>query len=108
MVQDLFCKTKQRVGQNYSNDDTVQLQFRIVFARSLSVVGHSLGPGSEKKWYRTCPDKLDGNWDRTAEMMTLRLTTKSGHPMFRASSAFERGDLGSKGHGKKSTRFDDN
>ena len=29
----------------------------------------------------------------------------SGHPSFRASSAFERGDLRSKGGGKKSTHF---
>ena len=28
-----------------------------------------LGPGSEKKWYRTCSDKLDGVWDRTGEQM---------------------------------------
>ena len=30
-----------------------------------------LGLGSEKKWYKTCSDKPDGNWDRTAEMMIL-------------------------------------
>ena len=29
----------------------------------------------------------------------------SGHPIFRASSAFERGELRSKGHGKKSIHF---
>ena len=52
-----------------------------------------LGPGSEKNWYETCSDKPDGNWDRTSEMMILQLTTESGHPMFRASSAFERRNL---------------
>ena len=29
----------------------------------------------------------------------------SGHPIFRASGAFERGELKSKGGGKKSTHF---
>ena len=29
----------------------------------------------------------------------------SGHPIFRASSAFERGELRSKEHGKKSVHF---
>ena len=33
--------------------------------------------------------------------------TESGHPIFRVSNAFERGDLGSKGHGKKSTHFNE-
>ena len=34
--------------------------------------------------------------------------TPNGRPVFRASSAFERGKLDIKEHGKKSTRFDDN
>ena len=41
-------------------------------------------------------------------MMILQLSTVSGHPVFRASSAFERGESDSKEHGKKSTQFDDN
>ena len=64
-----------------------------------------LGPGSEKKWYGTYSEKPDGIWDRTAEMMMLQLHTESGHPIFRASSAFKRGELRSKGHGKKSIHF---
>ena len=59
-----------------------------------------LGPGSEKEWYGTYYDKPDGNWDRNAEMMMLQLHTESGHSTFRASSASERGELRSKGHGK--------
>ena len=35
-----------------------------------------LGLGSEKKWYKTCSDKPDGKWDRTAEMMLLQLRTQ--------------------------------
>ena len=34
--------------------------------------------------------------------------SESGHPIFRASSAFERGELRSKGHGKKSIHFNGN
>ena len=37
--------------------------------------------------------------------MILQLHTESRHPTFRAFSAFERGDLRSKGHGKKSVHF---
>ena len=32
-----------------------------------AVVGHSWDLDSETKWYETCSDKPDGNWDRTAE-----------------------------------------
>ena len=40
--------------------------------------------------------------------MILQLNTESGHPIFRASSAFERGDLESKECVKKSTQFNGN
>ena len=49
-------------------------------------------PGSEKKRYETHPHKLDGEWDETAEGMMLNFT-ESGHPVFRASSALERGGV---------------
>ena len=60
-----------------------------------------LGPGSEKKWYGTHSGKPDGSWDKIAEQMLMNFT-ETGHPIFRASSAFERGELRSKGHGEKS------
>ena len=41
-------------------------------------------------------------------MMILQLTRESGHPVFRATSAFERGKLDIKAYGKMSARFDDN
>ena len=63
-----------------------------------------LGPGSEKKWHRTCSDKLDGVWDRTGEQMMMNFAETS-HPIFRASSALERGELRSKAKGKKSIHF---
>ena len=63
-----------------------------------------LWPGSEKKWYGTYSDKPDGSWDRMGENMMMN-SSESGHPMFRASSAFERGELRSIGGGKKSIHF---
>ena len=49
-----------------------------------------LGPGSEAKWYGTHTNKPDGSWNRMAEKMMMNFSA-SGHPIFRASSAFERG-----------------
>ena len=31
-----------------------------------------LGPGSEKKWYSTCNERPQGEWDRVAESMMIR------------------------------------
>ena len=63
-----------------------------------------LGPGSQEKWYGTYTDKPDGSWDRMAEEMMAHFS-ESGHPIFRASSALERGEVRSKGEGKKSIHF---
>ena len=63
-----------------------------------------LGPGSEKKWYGTYTHKPNGSWDQTAENMMANFS-ESGHPIFRASGALERGELRSEGHGKKSFYF---
>ena len=67
-----------------------------------------LGPRLEKTWYKTCSDKPNREWDRTAAMIVLQLVTESDHPVSRASSVFERGKLDITEYGKKSTRFDDN
>ena len=58
-----------------------------------------LGLGSEKKRYGTNSDKLDGVWDKNAEEMTE--FSEISHPIFRASSALERGELQRKGGRKK-------
>ena len=63
-----------------------------------------LGPGSEQKWYETFSHKPDGSWDRMAEEM-MKNFSRSAHPIFRASSAFERGELRSKGGRRKSIHF---
>ena len=69
-----------------------------------------LGPGSEKKWYGTHDGKPDGSWNRTAEKMRLNFK-KCGHPIFRCTSALEKGELRSKGGGRTTIHFtasDDN
>ena len=55
----------------------------------------SLGPGSEKKWYGTHVHKPHGEWENTVEGMLLNFA-ESGHLVFHATSALERGELKSK------------
>ena len=57
-----------------------------------------LGPGSEKRWCGTHVYKPNGDWDDVAFLMIN--FSESGHPVCRGSSAFERGDLKSKGKRK--------
>ena len=91
--------------------NTIHRQLRIMLANSLAVIGLSwglgqnfLGPGSEQQWYGTYTDKPNGSWDRMAGEMMANFSG-SGHPIFRASSALERGELRSKAGGKKSIHF---
>ena len=74
------------------------------------------GPGSEKKWYSALECKPQGEWDRVAELMMLKLgesrhpvfrsnSEKAGHPVFRATSPSSRGTLKSKCVGKLSIHF---
>ena len=58
--------------------------------------------------YKTCSEKPNREWDRTAALMIPQLVTESGHAFFSSSSAFQRGKLDIKEYGMKSTRFDDN
>ena len=58
-------------------------------------------------WIRregTYTNRLDGSWNQSAENMMANFLG-SGRPIFRASSASERGERGSKGGGKKSIHF---
>ena len=48
--------------------------------------------------------KPNGECDRVAEDMVINFS-ESGHPVFRGSSAFERGSLRSKEKGKLSIHF---
>ena len=48
--------------------------------------------------------KPNGEWDVVADIMMMNFN-ESGHPVFRGSSAFERGDLKNQGKGKLSMHF---
>ena len=61
--------------------------------------GHSLVPGSEKKWYSAEENSPQGAWDHIADEMLLEFA-ESGHPIFRATTLLSRGKLKSKGHRK--------
>ena len=60
--------------------------------------------GSEKKWYGTHVYKPNGQWDDVADVVMINFC-ECGHLVFRGSSAFERGDLKSKGKGHMSIHF---
>ena len=98
------------LGENGNTEECIQNSIKVSKCARRFPCGRwsFLRPGSEKEWYKTCSDKPDGNWDRTAEMMILKSSTESGHPIFRASSAFERGELGNHGQGKKSMHLHEN
>ena len=75
------------------------------YARTFSR-GHLSFLGLEKR-YGTYDHKSDGSWDRTAEKMLFNLA-RSGHPVFRGTSAWEKGALKrSKEGGNTSIRFND-
>ena len=57
-----------------------------------------LGHGCEKQLYGTHVNKPNGEWNKTVEVMMLNFA-ESGHRVFRATSALERGELKSKGKG---------
>ena len=71
---------------------------------SQTVAHYGLSWGLEEKWYGTYTDKPDGSQNQSAENMMANFSG-SGLPIFRYSSAFERGELRSKGGGKKSLHF---
>ena len=68
--------------------NTIHRRLRIMLA-DLFPRGHwsFLGPGSEEKWYGTHTNRPDGSWNHSAENMVANFSG-SGHPAFRASSAF--------------------
>ena len=85
----------------------VAAKFRSTLAGFFAVVGHSWDLDQKRNGTGLCSDKPHGNWDRTAEDMMLEFA-EPAHPIFRASSALERGNSRSNEHGKKSTQFNDN
>ena len=84
MYNDIEWKAKRKQRCEY-NSQTVA-----IYARKCPRGHWSFsGRGSEKKWYGTYTDKPDGTWDQIAENMMTNFSDSS-HPIFRASSAFER------------------
>ena len=76
-----------------------------IYARRFSPGRWSfLGLGSQKQWYSTHESKPQGEWDRVAELMMIKIS-ESGHPVFRSTSPLSRGTIKSKGGGKLSIHF---
>ena len=89
------------------NEQECELSAKLVsiYARRFSPGRWSFfGPGSEKKWYSTRDRRLQGEWDRVAELMIINLR-ESVHPVFRSTSSLSRGTLKSRGGGKLSIHF---
>ena len=77
-----LCGEKATIQKNVLR---MLLKSRSMLADSLAVVGHSWDLDQKRHGTR----HVLREWDRTAAMMILQLVTESGHPVFRASSAFE-------------------
>ena len=98
------------VWEEKGNRETVVGNSLIVadYARKFAQ-GHrsSFGLRSEQKWCATHENKPNGEWDKVADIMMINFS-ECGHPVFRRSSAFERGDLKSRGKGQLSVHFNGN
>ena len=71
---------------------------------SRRVIGRFLGPDGKLSGQDLIHTNRTGEWDTVAEIMMINFC-ESGHPVFRGSSALERGDLKSKGEGTLSVHF---
>ena len=60
--------------------------------------------GSETKWFSTCNERPQGEWDKVDELMMIKFGER-GHLVFRATSPLSRETLKSKGGGKLSVHF---
>ena len=96
MFNDISCNEQEYIA----NADLVSFQARRFPPGRWSF----LGPGPEKKWYSTHDSKPQREWDRVAELITMKFS-KSRHPVFRVTSPLSRGILKSKGDGKLSIHF---
>ena len=102
MFSDIFCDRYDNKDECLKNEDFVK-----TLAKRFGIGQWSfIGPGSEKKWYPS-ENSPQGEWDRIAEDMLLKFA-ESGHPIFRATTPWSRGQLKSKGKGKVSIHFNAN
>ena len=84
--------------------NTIHRQWRIMLVNSRAVIGFSWGLDQKKNGTELAlTNPTDHGINRAEDMMASY--SRSGHPIFRASSAFERGELRSKGGRKKSIHF---
>ena len=59
---------------------------------------------NRRKVHGTHTNKPEGLWNRSAKMIMLH-RRESGHPIFRATCALDRGSLNSRGGGKLSIHY---
>ena len=71
---------------------------------SRQAIGRVLGPDRKRSGMELTHTNRRGNGTMSLEIMMLNVS-ESGHPVFCASSALERGELQSKGNGKSTTHF---
>ena len=87
----------RRVWENFTHSSEICSQ---IPARTLVI----FGTWRREEMVRNLLWFPDGKRDKTAEQMMLNLA-ESSHPMFRATSALERGEWRSREEGKKSLHF---
>ena len=100
MFNDIIWRYKDNETECIANSALASLFAKRFPARRWSF----LGLGSETKWHSTDKERPQRKWDRVAELMMIKFG-ESGHPVFRATSAFSRGTLKSKKGGKLSIHF---
>ena len=82
----------------------ILLQLRIMLADYCSDVGHFLDLDQRRNGTEFILANQMEKWDKIVERMTHNFA-ESGHHIFRVTSALERGELRSRGEGKKSIHF---
>ena len=88
----------------YGEKKKIQRNVQVIFTKLRVVLSDFLAflrPGSEKKWYGTF---FLISLMEFAEKMMIEFS-EAAHPIFRASCVVERGELRSKGGGKKTIHF---
>ena len=77
MFNDINMENKDNETECIANSTIVSL-----FAQRFPAGRWSfLGPGSEAKWYSSYNERLEGEWDKVAELMKIKFG-ESGHPVF--------------------------
>ena len=77
-------------GEFFNECFTNSLKVRDYAHRCPKGRGSFLGPGTEEKCYGAHTYKPEGKWNHPADVMMLNFAD-SGHPVFRATSALDRG-----------------